>query len=52
MFELAEASSASFSCACACDLTGWPSLVIMGFSSFFRFFLALPLGAFATCFAF
>jgi hypothetical protein len=52
MFELAEASSASFSCACACDLTGWPSLVIMGFSSFFRFFLALPLEAFATCFAF
>ncbi|KAE9365568.1 hypothetical protein N431DRAFT_102006 [Stipitochalara longipes BDJ] len=52
MFEVAEAPSASFSCACACDLSCGPSFVMMGFSSFFRFLLALPLEAFATCFAF
>ena len=52
MFAVAEAPSASFSCACACDLSCWPSVVMMGFSSFFRFLLALPLEAFATCFAF
>lgn len=41
MFEALTAS------CCCC-----PSVVMMGFNSFFRFLFAFPLEAFATCFAF